>query len=113
MANKNKHVVIVPQYFDARTSADDAFAIGVRQNNTVNQEVAYQEEADWVAAILEDGQFTPDDTFDNCHFNEKGSARMAEILMSFLTRSECAPKLGKFNRIAAGTATEEEDTLRR
>lgn len=84
LKSEGKQVVIIPQYFDPRKKTDEIFALGVQQNNEANRTVAYEESVGWVDAITKNNSFDREDTFDNCHFNEQGSARMAHLLADYL-----------------------------
>ena len=84
-------VVILPQYFRPVRPADQALARGIAEHNAVNAEVARQLGVFHAPAVLAPGIFDEDDCFDNCHFNARGSAKMAQIVFQFLREHRLLP----------------------
>jgi len=77
-------VAIIPQHFVSLSQMDDIFMKGVTQHNTVNLEVAKEFGLPFFHDLVASGTFTRNDTFDNCHFNEPGSTKMADLVFTFL-----------------------------
>lgn len=86
-----RRVVVLPQHFTAVKEGDEVFARGVREHNEVNRAVAEEFEVPFLRTLAEPGTFVREDTFDNCHFNERGSARMAEEVFRFLEQRQLLP----------------------
>ncbi|MBC8352517.1 MAG: SGNH/GDSL hydrolase family protein [Planctomycetes bacterium] len=83
-----KSIVIIPQYFIAQGESDLVFAEGVEQNNRVNAEVAESFDIAFLSELLQEGAFAKQDLFDNCHFNEQGNQKMANIVLEMLQRED-------------------------
>ena len=81
---QGSRVVVLPQYFIALNEADKIFMEGVTQHNLVNKEVAEELGVPFFRDLEASGALERDDTFDNCHFNERGSAKMAALVFEFL-----------------------------
>jgi len=86
-----RRVVVLPQHFIAVKEGDDIFARGVREHNEVNRTIAEEFQAPFLQALMKPGMFAREDTFDNCHFNERGSKRMAEEVFRFLEQQHLIP----------------------
>ena len=88
---QGSRAVILPQHFVALNEADEIFIKGVTQHNVVNMEVAEELGIPFLKGLAASGAFGRDDTFDNCHFNERGSAKMADLVFEFLTANKLVP----------------------
>lgn len=91
LQGEKRRVVVLPQHFIAVQEGDDVFSRGVREHNEVNREVAEEFRAPFLRLLTEPGTFAREDTFDNCHFNEQGSRRMAEEVFRFLEGQQLLP----------------------
>jgi lysophospholipase L1-like esterase len=91
LQGEKRRVVVLPQHFIAVKEGDEAFARGVREHNEVNRAVAEEFQAPFFRTLAEPGTFVREDTFDNCHFNERGSMRMAEEVFRFLEQRQLLP----------------------
>ncbi len=86
-----RQVVILPQHFIRVKPEDDIFLKGVQQHNDVNHTVADEFHLPFLDRLLGATSFVRDDTFDNCHFNERGSGKMAEEVFRFLEQQQLLP----------------------
>lgn len=77
-------VVIIPQHYVVVSSVDEIFIKGVAEHNIVNREVANELGVPFLQEVIAATAFDRSDTFDNCHFNGKGGAKMADLVVSFL-----------------------------
>jgi lysophospholipase L1-like esterase len=91
LQGEKRRVVVLPQYFTAVKEGDEVFARGVREHNEVNRAVAEEFQTTFLRTLAEPGTFVREDTFDNCHFNERGSIRMAEEVFRFLEQRQLLP----------------------
>lgn len=91
LQGENRRVVVLPQHFIAVKEGDDVFARGVREHNEVNRMIAEEFRTPFLQVLMEPGTFVREDTFDNCHFNERGSKRMAEEVFRFLEGQHLIP----------------------
>lgn len=91
LQGEKRRVVVLPQHFIAVKDGDEVFARGVREHNEVNRAVAEEFQAPFLRVLAEPGTFARGDTFDNCHFNERGSGKMAEEVFRFLDRERLLP----------------------
>lgn len=85
---QGRQVGIIPQYFRIFFEDDDVFAVGVNQHNNVGRQIAIAHQAPYADEVIKTNTFLGDEIFDNCHFNEKGSKRMSEIIFDFLIKNE-------------------------
>lgn len=88
---QGSRAVIIPQHFVALNDVDRIFMEGVTQHNIVNMEVAKELGMPYLRDLVASGTFNLDDTFDNCHFNERGSAKMADLVFAFLVTNKIVP----------------------
>ena len=88
---QGSRAIIIPQHFVALNEVDEIFMKGVVQHNIVNMEVAKELGIPFFHELLASGTFGRDDTFDNCHFNERGSAKMADLVFKFLVVNKEGP----------------------
>ncbi len=77
-------VVILPQYFTVKNKSDEIYIIGVQEHNEVNRTIAREMKLPFLETLILPSSFTAEDTFDNCHFNERGSKKMANLVFTFL-----------------------------
>jgi len=78
-------VVIVPQVFlPSGFSFGDPtlYARGVAEHNQVNEDVAREFHVSFVSAAS--SAFDRSDLLDDCHFNQQGNEKMAQLLFAFL-----------------------------
>ncbi len=84
-------VAVLPQYFTAKNDNDKIFMKGVDEHNAVNEQLATAHKAPFAGNLLALHAFNNTQTFDNCHFNESGSRRMAELVFAFLKENNLLP----------------------
>ena len=89
---QGRRVAIVPQYFSPRNEGDALFARALAEHNAVCEQVATKLHVPFARRIVEPGLFADDDTFDNCHFDARGSEKMAAAIERFLLESGLAPQ---------------------
>jgi len=89
--SQGRRVVVLPQYFRPRVPNDAPLARGVAGHNVVNREVASELGAVYADEVVAPDQFGEDDCFDNCHFNAKGSEKMAAIVFEVLSEHGLLP----------------------
>jgi lysophospholipase L1-like esterase len=87
----NRRLVVLPQHFKVVNPEDEIFQMGVRQHNEVNHRVAEEFHLPFLDKLTAASTFVREDTFDNCHFNERGSVKMAEEIFQFLQQQELLP----------------------
>ncbi|HZN38673.1 MAG TPA: SGNH/GDSL hydrolase family protein [Planctomycetota bacterium] len=90
--SQGRQVAVMPQHFVVSKPSDATFRLGVDEHNRVNADVARELGVPFAASLLEAGAFTADDTLDHCHFNERGSRRMAELVAAFLRANTLLPR---------------------
>lgn len=90
---QRRQVVILAQYFAARSESDRIFAEAVAEHNTVNAEVASRYHVPFLNESVFSSAFNADDTFDNCHFTKQGSNKIAGLVYDFLNRASLIPCL--------------------
>lgn len=83
---EGRQVIVIPQHFVAKNEADKIFIKGVVEHNVVNQEVANNLNVRYLDYTGVNSPFKLDDTVDNCHFNEAGSEKMAELVFDYLNK---------------------------
>ncbi len=88
---QGRRAAILPQHFVPLNEADKIFMEGVTQHNRVNKEVADELGVPFFRDLVASGAWGRDDTFDNCHFNERGSAKMAALVFEFLMSNRMVP----------------------
>ena len=88
---ERRHVVVLPQHFIAVNREDEVFVKGVRQHNEVNREVAEEFQIPFLGTLTSASPFRREDTVDNCHFNERGSTKMAEKVFQLLRQQRLLP----------------------
>ena len=85
---QGRRVVIVPQVFLPRPgeASDAVFGQGVAEHNQVNQTVARELHVPYVTAVAAPTAFARRDLvpYDNCHFNDAGHEKLAQMLFQFL-----------------------------
>lgn len=79
-------VVILPQYFTVTNTRDEIYIKGVHEHNEVNRSLAKEMGLPFLENLTNPSSFVSGDTFDNSHFNEQGSKKMAEMVYTFLKR---------------------------
>jgi lysophospholipase L1-like esterase len=84
-------VAVLPQFFTVKNQRDEIFQKGVEEHNAVNKELAAAHNAPFASFLVDSSAFTDNLTFDNCHFNESGSKRMAELVFAFLKENNLIP----------------------
>jgi len=82
-------------------AADSGLVLGA--DGTGARAVAEEFQAPFLRTLAEPGTFVREDTFDNCHFNERGSMRMAEEVFRFLEQRQLLPPSSR-QRVAKGVA---------
>lgn len=87
---QKRRVVIIPQYFQVLGESDLVFRKGVRDNNASNKRLAVEFGLPYLAELEEGHVFSPDDLNDNCHFNEWGTDRMAQVTFQFIVEQQLA-----------------------
>ena len=81
-------VVVLPQYFTVLNKSDEIYVKGVREHNEVNRALAHEMELPFLEHLANPSTFVSGDTYDNCHFNEHGSKKMAEVVWKFLKQHQ-------------------------
>jgi lysophospholipase L1-like esterase len=84
-------VVVLPQYFTVVKQGDELFIKGVEEHNQINRAVADEMRVPYLGKLIDSHLFHRNDTFDNCHFNERGSIKMAEEVFLFLANHGLVP----------------------
>jgi lysophospholipase L1-like esterase len=90
-------VVVLPQYFTVTQEGDEFFMKGVEEHNRINRALADEMKVPFFGKLIDTGLFHREDTFDNCHFNEQGSIKMAEEVFNFLRNHGLVPEKVKFH----------------
>jgi hypothetical protein len=88
---QGRTVLIVPQHYTPRTDADKFFVQGVREHNQVNAEVARQLAVPFAQETIQADAFADNHTFDSCHFNDAGHAKMAHLVFQRLEHEQLIP----------------------
>ena len=88
---EGRQVVILPQYFIVVNGEDKIFVKGVLQHNEINRNLAEELQIPFLGRLTADATFGREDTVDNCHFNERGSVKMAEEVFHFLMQRKLIP----------------------
>jgi lysophospholipase L1-like esterase len=91
LQSRKARIVVLPQYFVAKNDSDKIFMKGVEEHNAVNEQLAAAHKAPYGGLLLARFAFNNMQTFDNCHFNESGSKRMAELVFGFLKENKLLP----------------------
>jgi lysophospholipase L1-like esterase len=84
LRSQGRAVVVLPQYFTVVKEGDELFIQGVEEHNRINKAVADEMKVLFFGKLIDSRVFDRNDTFDNCHFNEQGSVKMAEEVFLFL-----------------------------
>jgi lysophospholipase L1-like esterase len=92
---QRRTVVIVPQHFTVAKAGDEIFIKGVEEHNHINKALAGEMKVPFLAKGMDVRLFDREDTFDNCHFNEQGSRKMAEEVFRFLGDQRLIPENNK------------------
>lgn len=91
LLSQGQAVVIIPQYFTVAREGDELFIKGVEEHNRINKAVADEMRVPFLAKLIDPRLFEREDTFDNCHFNEQGGAKMAQEIFNFLIHQRLLP----------------------
>jgi lysophospholipase L1-like esterase len=89
---QGRRVVILPQYFRSGEGRQAVLAKGVAEHNEVSAQVARKYGVVFGGEILTPSAFGKRDVFDNCHFNEAGSEKMAGVVYGVLERASLLPE---------------------
>jgi len=92
LLSEDRRVVILPQHFIVAKDADELFIKGVEQHNQINRAIADEMKVPFFGKAVDVRLFGREDTFDNCHFNEQGSHKMAEEVFRFLGHQGLVPQ---------------------
>jgi lysophospholipase L1-like esterase len=91
LLSQGRTVVILPQHFTVTKDGDELFIKGVQEHNQINRALADEMKVPFFGKALEVRLFDREDTFDNCHFNEQGSRKMADHVFRFLAKQGLVP----------------------
>jgi lysophospholipase L1-like esterase len=86
---QGRSVFIVPQVFLPRNEQDRVFARGVDEHTEICRRIALELSVPFADQVA--GSFEPIELADNCHFNRRGSEKMAAILFDLLRAAEVMP----------------------
>ena len=86
---EGRQVLILPQAWLSRSSDDRAYGRAVAEHNDVNRAVAAELHVPFAPEI--EGAFEKSELSDNCHFNDKGHEKMADILFRDLKERAFLP----------------------
>jgi lysophospholipase L1-like esterase len=81
---QGRQVIVLPQHYIIAKAGDEIFIKGVQEHNQVNRELAEEMGLPFLQDLMDFSTFDRHDTFDNCHFNERGSIKMANLVFEFL-----------------------------
>ena len=84
LLSQGRRVVILPQHFTVAKDGDELFIKGVEEHNQINRALADEMKVPFFGKVVDGRLFEREDTFDNCHFNEQGSRKMAQEVFRFL-----------------------------
>jgi lysophospholipase L1-like esterase len=89
LRSQNQSVLVLPQLWHTReqNESDRIFAIGVSENNQINELTAREMSVPYMESLLFE-QFLSSDFLDNCHFTVSGNERMARTLSNYLVAAQ-------------------------
>lgn len=83
---EGRRAIVIPQYYSEEFGMHPAFLRGISEHNQGGKELAQNLGVPFFSEVAQSKQFTRLHTFDSYHFNEAGSALMAQIVSSELQR---------------------------